>query len=148
MSEQLWYGPMGELVMRQQQGVNLTWYAGAFATVTGTFDSQGVVTPGSIAVDAHVLRETTRVASVRSGASSRTLYYYRDRQGSVVATSTPGGALGVRLRYGPYGAVEKLVDATGNPVDCSTSTACPELGYTGALRLSGSLVYLNARVYD
>ncbi len=128
--------------------MNLTWYAGAFATVTGTFDSQGVVTPGSIAVDAHVLRETTRVASVRSGASSRTLYYYRDRQGSVVATSTPGGALGVRLRYGPYGAVEKLVDATGNPVDCSTSTACPELGYTGALRLSGSLVYLNARVYD
>ena len=153
MNEQLWYGPMGELVMRQQQGVSLTWYAGAFATVTGSLSStcQGPGCPvdtATLSVDAHVLLRTTRIASVRSGASSRTLYYYRDRQGSVVATSTPGGAIGVRLRYGPYGAVVKLVDATGNPVDCSTSTACPELGYTGALQLSGSLVYLNARVYD
>ena len=153
VSEQLWYGPMGELVMRQQQGVNLTWYAGAFATVTGSLPStcQGPGCPvgtATLSVDAHVLLGTTRVASVRSGASSRTLYYYRDRQGSVVATSTPGGTIGVRLRYGPYGAVEKVVDATGNPVDCATSTACPELGYTGALQLSGSLVYLNARVYD
>jgi hypothetical protein len=99
---------------------------------------------------------TTRIASVRSkkvGTTypvSQTLYYYRDRQGSVVATSTAGGAIGVKLRYGPYGALEKVVGATavnGDPCPTSTTSTCPELGYTGALRLTGSLVYLNVRVY-
>jgi RHS repeat-associated protein len=160
-SEKLWYGPMGELILRQQ-GVDLTWYAGALATVRAKLPS-ACQTAGcaadqtSITVDAHVLLGTTRIASVRSrkvGTSypvSQTLYTYRDRQGSVVATSTAGGAIGVKLRYGPYGTLDKVVGATalnGDLCPVSTTSTCPELGFTGALRLTGSLLYLNARVYD
>jgi RHS repeat-associated protein len=157
-SESLWYGPMGELVMRQQ-GQQMTWYAGAFATVTAQLPA-GCQVAGCAAdqttlqVDAHVLLGTTRIASVRSKKSGttfpilQTLYYYRDRQGSVVATSTAGGVLGVQLRYGPYGTLDKVVGANAGDTDCRTTATCPELGYTGALRLSGSLVFLNARVYD
>ncbi len=157
-SEKLWYGPAGELVMRQQ-GQQVTWNAGAFATVTGQLPA-GCQAAGcgvdvaTVVVDTHVLLGTTKLASVRSskvGASypvSQTLYYYRDRLGSIVATSTAGGFIGVRLRWGPYGVLEKVVGANAGDGECRTTPTCPELGYTGALRLTGSLVYLNARVYD
>jgi RHS repeat-associated protein len=68
------------------------------------------------------------------------LYYHRDRQGSVVATTVTGGQVGVQYRYGPYGEVDEVL---GNE-----AWAGSDLGYTGGLRLSGTLLHLRARVYD
>jgi RHS repeat-associated protein len=94
-----------------------------------------------VEVDDHVLLAGTRIVSVRP---SRTLYYYRSRLGTVVATSvttsTQAGVLGAQYRYDPYGKVQVALN--------ETATTASELGYTNGLRLSGSLLYLKARVYD
>ena len=55
----------------------------------------------------HVSAAGMRVASIPSvGATiyaSATLYYHRDRLGSVVATTTAGGVKGAVYRYDTYG---------------------------------------------
>jgi RHS repeat-associated protein len=127
-SETLYYGPSGELAYRTV-GERTIYYVGEYATVT---QSGGVVE-----MDAHVVFAGTRIASVKP---SRTLYCYRSRLGSVVATSLAGGQLGAQYRYTPYGAVDVAVGET--PATAS------ELGYTNALRLTGDLLYLKTRVYD
>lgn len=91
-------------------------------------------------VDAHVTVGGLRVASVRAGAGTgRTLYLHRDRLGSVVATTLAGGMPGATYRYGAHGALEGATSDSGD----GTS----ELGYSGALRLSGGLLLMGARVY-
>jgi len=144
--ETLYYGPSGEL-MAKQAGTSWTFWVGEYATVTATIP--GGCTPGpcaatSIAVDAHVIFAGTRIASAGTPAgttAARTLYYYRSRLGSVVATSLRGGALGTIYRYTPYGAVAYTAAS-------ETAATRSELGYTNALRLSGSLLHLKTRVYD
>lgn len=89
-----------------------------------------------------------RIASIwqkkPAGASvanaSGVIYYHRDRVGSVVATSTGGGASGVSYRYQPYGA---LTVVAGVESDGTAS----ELGFSGALKLSEGLLHLKSRVY-
>lgn len=139
--ERLTYGPTGELVSRQVGG-KLSFYVGEYMTVTasgqaGCVGTACVPQPATVAADYHVLLAGTRITSV---SPSRTLFYYRSRQGTVVATSLAGGTLGAQYRYDPYG---KLVVAYGE-----TAANASELGYTNALRLSGNLWYLKARVYD
>lgn len=139
--ERLTYGPTGELVSRQVGG-KLSFYVGEYMTVTasgqaGCVGTACVPQPATVAADYHVLLAGTRIASV---LPSRTLFYYRSRQGTVVATSLAGGTVGAQYRYDPYG---KLVVAHGE-----TAANASELGYTNALRLSGNLWYLKARVYD
>jgi RHS repeat-associated protein len=139
--ERLTYGPTGELVSRQVGG-KFSFYVGEYMTVTASGQAGCVGTgcvpqPGTVAADYHVLLAGTRIASV---SPSRTLFYYRSRQGTVVATSLAGGTVGAQYRYDPYG---KLVVALGE-----TAANASELGYTNALRLSGNLWYLKARVYD
>ena len=84
------------------------------------------------------LRIATATPSATGGYSS-ILYYHRDRLGSVIATSTPGGVVGAQYRYTVYGVVDKRVG--------ETAANASDLGYTGALTLSNGLVYLHARVY-
>jgi RHS repeat-associated protein len=139
----------------RQEGTAVTFYVGDLATVTATLPpgcqwGGCTVDASTIRVDGHVTLSATRIASVQSTSSAvgRTLYYYRDRQGSVIATSFGGGGLGVRLRYSPYGLLEKVDGAAAGDPQCRASPGCPELGYTGALRLSGARVYLQTRVYD
>jgi RHS repeat-associated protein len=57
-----------------------------------------------------------------------------------VATTLAGGVSGASYRYSPHGAVEVAVGDAG--------AAASELGYAGALRLSGGLLWMGARVYD
>ena len=143
-SETLVYAPGGELLYRQV-GEKFTFYVGEYATVTasGIPGCGASCTPqaATVEVDAHVVFAGTRIASVKP---SRTLYYYRTRLGTVVATSyrdaAGGSYFGAGYRYTPYGEVELNV----NESDLSRS----ELGYTNALRLTGSLLYLKNRVYD
>lgn len=141
-SESLSYAPGGELLYRQV-GEKFVFYVGEYATVTArgavgcSSSSSCTPQPGTVEVDAHVIFAGTRVASVKP---SRTLYYYRTRLGSVIATSLNGGRPGAAYRYTPYGEVEHAVG--------ETEETRSELGYTNALRLSGSLLYLKARVYD
>jgi RHS repeat-associated protein len=127
-SERLYYGPSGELVYRTV-GERTIYYVGEYATVTQT--------GSGIEFDAHVVFAGTRIASVNP---SRTLYYFRSRLGSVVATSLDGGRVGAQYRYTLYGAVDVAVNESRDTV--------PELGYTNALRLTGDLLYLKTRVYD
>ncbi|ACG75310.1 YD repeat protein [Anaeromyxobacter sp. K] len=141
-SERLYYAPGGELLYRQE-GERFSFYVGEYASVTASgatgCSSTDTCAPlnASVKVDAHVVFAGTRVASARS---DRTLFYYRTRLGSVVATSLNGGRRGAEYRYTPYGSIDL---ATGE-----TESTRTELGYANAVRLSGSLVYLRARVYD
>ncbi len=93
-SETLTYAPGGELLYRQV-GERFTFYMGEYATVTASgtpgCGSACVPQPGTVEVDAHVVFAGTRIASVKP---SRTLYYYRTRLGTVVATSLAGGVPG------------------------------------------------------
>jgi RHS repeat-associated protein len=140
-AERLTYGPTGELVSRQV-GSKFTFYVGEYMSITasgqaGCSGAGCVPQQGTVEVDDHVLLAGTRIVSVRP---SRTLYYYRSRLGTVVATSTAGGVLGAQYRFDPYGKVQVALN--------ETATTASELGYTNGLRLSGSLIYLKARVYD
>jgi RHS repeat-associated protein len=139
-SESLSYGPGGELIARQI-GERFAFYVGEYATVTawGTPGCGAACAPqaGTVEVDAHVVFAGTRIASVKP---SRTLYYYRTRLGTVVATGLGGGVPGAGYRYTPYGEVELTVN--------ETEATRSELGYTNALRLTGSLLHLKNRVYD
>ncbi len=136
-SETLTYAPGGELLSRQV-GEKFTFYVGEYATVTasGTAGCGASCVPqaSTVEVDAHVVFAGTRIASVKP---SRTLYYYRTRLGTVVATSLGGGVAGAGYRYTAYGEVELSVN--------ETAATRSELGYTNALRLTGSLLYLLAK---
>ena len=144
VAETLGYGPTGELLWRQV-GSRYLFYVGEYATIRAP--TQGnITTPGApvntsaLEVDAHVLWTGARIASVAvAGLGGRTLFYYRTRLGSVVATSIGGGIPGAMYRYTPYG----MVDRASN----ETASTASDLGYTGALRLTGNLVYLKNRVY-
>ncbi len=170
LSEVLEYAPTGELLFRKL-GTQGTWYVGSVGTVTATVAAgcTGVDTiavpvasrcsavAGTVKVSAHVQVAGGRVASIRAAAGSGTdavsevLYYHRDMQGSVVATTmrTGGlsGAMGARYRYTPYGQLDRAENVT--------ALSDSELGYTGGFRLGyaagaaqqGSLVLLGARVY-
>ncbi len=174
LSEILEYAPTGELLFRKL-GTQGTWYVGSVGTVTATVAAgcTGVDTiavplatrcsavAGTVKVSAHVQVAGGRVASIRAAAGSGTdavsevLYYHRDLQGSVVATTmrtitvygAQNGLLGARYRYTPYGQLDRAENVT--------ATTDSELGYTGGLRLGyaagvaqqGSLVLLGARVY-
>lgn len=148
-SDILEYDPTGQLMFRKA-GTTVYYYVGGLATVTGS------VLPGctvygcavmNVKVGVHVQLGTARVATARAPApadqaapESDLLYYHRDGAGSVIATTLSGGLVGEKYRYLPYGALDRRDVVTGN--------AASELGYTGALKLSGSLLHLNARVYD
>jgi len=125
-TENLAYGPSGSLARRTLPDSTVQYYVGGVLTINNG-------TTGA----AHVLLGGSRVATV-SGVNI--LYYHRDRLGSIVGTSTNGGVAGAKYRYDVYGLADK---PSGE-----TITNASELGYTGALRLSEGLVYLNARVYD
>jgi RHS repeat-associated protein len=168
--ELLEYGPTGEPVFRKL-GTRGTWYVGSVGTVTAdvavgckgidvdlvTLADRCSPLTGTVKVAAHVQVAGGRVASINAAAGTgqdpvaSVLYYHRDLQGSVVATTTRSGglsgAMGARYRYTPYGQL----DRTENVTALSDS----ELGYTGGLRLGyvagaaqqGSLLLLGARVY-
>jgi hypothetical protein len=142
--EDLRYDPFGVLLSRQI-GTKVVSYVGDSATVTGTLaagcqtPSCGI-NPATVQVDVHVAVGGLRVASVRSGAGTgRTVYLHRDRLGSVVATTLAGGLRGASYRWDAYGALEGATSDTGD--------AKSELGYTGALRLSGGLAVMGVRIY-
>jgi RHS repeat-associated protein len=134
------YDPTGALLFRKV-GTTGTWYIGPFATVTASVPdgctASADCTPAGAQVGAHVLLGGNRIATVRA---ADVLYYHRDMRGSVVATTLSGGRVGVRYRYTEYG----LLDRT----DVTDPAGESELGYTGNLRLTGSLLHLQARVYD
>jgi RHS repeat-associated protein len=145
--ETLYYGPSGEL-MAKQAGTSWTFWVGDYATVSATIPTScGGSFPcpaTSVTLDAHVIFAGTRIASAGTPTgttTARTLYYYRSRLGSVVATSLGGGVRGEVYRYTPYGAVAYPTGAEG-------AATRSELGYTNALRLSGNLLHLKTRVYD
>ncbi len=170
VTEILEYAPTGEPVFRKL-GTHGTWSVGAVGTVTGTvaagctgidtvlipLASRCTPVAGTVKVAAHVQVAGGRVASIKAAAGagldpvSEVLYYHRDMQGSVVATTyrTAGlsGAMGARFRYTPYGQLDRAENVT--------TLSDSELGYTGGLRLGyaagaaqqGSLVLLGARVY-
>jgi RHS repeat-associated protein len=127
--ESLCYGASGELLYRNVNGM-LVFYVGPYATVTAS---------PRPTVDVHVLLAGARIASV---TPVRTLYYYRSRGGSIVATSVAGGELGARYQYDVYGGL--LTPSS----EISSSATRSELGYSSGLRLSGGLLYFKARVYD
>ena len=131
VSETLSYDPFGMLLSRQI-GTTTTYYLGRDATVTNG--------SGGLSVDVHMTVGGQRMASVRIGAGPRTLYLHRDRVTSVVATTLAGGVAGASYRYAAHGAVEVAVGDAG--------TTASELGYAGALRLSGGLLWMGARVYN
>jgi RHS repeat-associated protein len=100
----------------------------------------------------HAAGSHRRIASYVQGAGSGTnvVYLHRDRQGSVVATTTNtgpwawlgiGSTAGLRFRHGPYGDVRAQA---GQPTDLVDS----ELAYSGALQLSEGLLHLRSRVYS
>jgi RHS repeat-associated protein len=170
VSEILEYAPTGEPVFRKL-GTQGTWYVGAVGTVTATVAAgctgidtvlvpaalQCVAVAGTVKVAAHVQVAGGRVASIRAAAGtgvdpvSEVLYYHRDMQGSVVATTYRSGGLsgtlGARYRYTPYGQLDRAENVS--------PSSDSELGYTGGLRLGyaagvaqqGNLVLLGARVY-
>jgi RHS repeat-associated protein len=147
VGEVLTYDPAGQVVGRLS-GATLTYYIGKVATVT-TPAPVGCTVPGcasdpsaTVTVDVHLVVGGRRLASIRALASGigRILYYYRDRLGSVVATSTTGGVPGATYRYDPYG------DLTTSQGDSGASAS--ELGFTGKVRLSRGLYLMGNRVYD
>ena len=125
-TETLAYGPNGSLARRTLPDSTVQYYVGMLLTINNG-------TTGA----AHVLLGGSRVATVSAGS---VLYYHRDRLGSIVGTSTGGGVAGAKYRYDVYG----LADTKSG----ETAASASELGYTGALKLSEGLLYLNARVYD
>ena len=129
-SEALGYDPFGQLLSRQS-AAGTTFYVGRIATVV-----QG---GGGLQVDVHVSPAGERIASVRIGSAPRTLFLHRDRLTSVVATTLAGGVAGASYRYSPHGQTE----IANEPGDSAS-----ELGYAGALKLSGGLLWMGARVYD
>ena len=147
--EVLYYDALGNLTYRRS-GSYLWFYAGEHATITATTTCTAdpcAPTVGTVKVNVHVLLAGARVATVRTTPGQTTdqafgnvLYLHRDRQGSVVATTTTGGVLGAQYRYGPYGELDRYSG--------SEATAGSDLGYTGGLRLTGGLIHLRARVYD
>jgi len=111
------------------------------AAGTTTLDYVGadaVVATGKARPRAFVLAGGVRLAAI--DARGRVLYYHRDRQGSVVATSLGGGTPGADYRYDPYG---RLAASAG-----VTAATASDLGYEDALTLTGGLLHLNARDYD
>jgi RHS repeat-associated protein len=142
MAEQLAYGPAGELLYRQV-GEKFIFYVGEYMTVRASgatgCASIGACAPllATVEADYHVLLASTRIVSI---SPSRTLYYYRSRLGTVVATSLAGGVLGAQYRYDPYGKLQVALN--------ETAATASEYGYTNALRLTGDLWHLKARVYD
>jgi RHS repeat-associated protein len=106
------------------------YYLGEDATVS-------VTALGTVSTKFNILLHGTRIAH-KDG--SLVVYYHRNFQGSVVATTTGEGVAGALYRFGPYGAVTKVYN--------ETSSNKSDLGYTGARTLTGGLVYLRARVYD
>jgi RHS repeat-associated protein len=145
-SETLSYDPLGELA-RRTVGSTVIFYAGMGATITGTLP-QGCSAPsqncqiGSMQIDVHVNLGGTRIASIAVSTSGvgRTLYLHRDRLGSIVATTLGGGTAGARYRYSAHGAIDVALNDFGD--------AASELGYAGALRLTGGLLALGVRVYS
>ena len=138
MEENLSYDATGGLARRQfaaGSSTISTFYVGADITL--------LVKPTGTIAEVHVLLGGQRVTTVwqTSTGTQGVTYYHRDRLGSVIETSTAGGILGVGYRYDVYG---KLTNTAGTLTDAATS----DLGYTGALKLSEGLVYLNARTYD
>jgi RHS repeat-associated protein len=135
-------GPAGELLYRQV-GEKFSFYVGEYMTVRASgatgCASYGTCAPlpATVEADYHVLLAATRIVSV---SPSRTLYYYRSRLGTVVATSLAGGVLGAQYRYDPYGKLQVALN--------ETAATASEYGYTNALRLTGDLWHLKARVYD
>jgi RHS repeat-associated protein len=135
-------GPAGELLYRQV-GEKFIFYVGEYMTVRASgatgCASYGTCAPlpATVEADYHVLLAATRIVSV---SPSRTLYYYRSRLGTVVATSLAGGVLGAQYRYDPYGKLQVALN--------ETAATASEYGYTNALRLTGDLWHLKARVYD
>jgi len=140
--EDLVYGPDGALVARQFSGGSdiARYYVGDYMTL---------VRRGTIVIGyAHVQLGGQRIASIWSkttgGVSTTgTIYYHRNDQSSVVATTTNGAQVGVSYRYLPSGALDKD-KVVGTEADENTS----ELGFTGGLRLSSGLIHLKARVYS
>ena len=130
-SETLGYDPLGQLVSRTVNG-QTTWYLGRVATLT--------TVGGVLQADVHVSVNGGRVASIRVGTAPRALYLHRDRLTSVVGTTLAGGVRGATYRYGAHGAVE------GSSGDAGDGAS--ELGNAGALRLSGGLLLMGARIYD
>ena len=98
------YDAFGSLVSRTFSDGRIVVYIGANMTITKT--GSGVAT-----ARAEVLAGGLRVASV-AGAGS-ILFYHRDRQGSVIGTTTRTAtgsgnsvsSVGASYRYDPYGAV-------------------------------------------
>lgn len=94
-SEKLYYDAFGALAQRHV-GALVVSYVGRRATVSGTLAS-GCAAPSCgvvvSSVDVHLTIASRRIASVRvhPAATPRTVYYYRDRLGSVVATTLGGG---------------------------------------------------------
>ncbi|MGC4000105.1 MAG: RHS repeat-associated core domain-containing protein [Anaeromyxobacter sp.] len=148
-SEKLYYAPGGELLYRQI-GSRFVFYMGEYGTITATGQagcSGAACAPAAPALDAHVIFAGTRLASFRP---SRSLYYYRSRLGSVVATTLGGASLRAGYRYSVYGETEARTDwdSNGDGQINELDDSYSELGYTNAVRLSGSLIHLKNRVYD
>jgi RHS repeat-associated protein len=148
VAEVLEYDPSGALMFRKV-GTKAYYYVGPFATVTAdvapTCAGYGCAATNA-RVGVHVLLAGVAVATVRAPPAGSTadpaadvLYYHRDRQGSVVATTLTGGLVGVKYRYTPYGQVDK--------VEGDEAIAGSEFGYTGGRKLTGALTHLGARDY-
>ncbi len=143
--EVLSYDPTGKLLGRMV-GSTVTYYLAGQATMSA-MALPGCTGPGctvdssTVKVDVHVLLGR-RLASVRAlpASTGRVLYYHRDRLDSVVATSLGGGVVGASYRYATFGDLEQ---AQGETADSAS-----EIGFTGALRLTGGLLVMGARVYD
>ncbi len=147
VGEVLTYDPMGQVVGRLSGGA-LTYYVGKAVTAS-TPAPLGCTAPGCtldpgamVNVDVHLVVGGRRVVSIQAlqAGIGRALYYYRDRLGSVVATSTTGGVPGATYRYDAYG---DLTTAQGD-----SGGSASELGFTGKLRLSKGLYLMGNRVYD
>lgn len=148
LAEALAYDPTGALLGRAS-GSNVTYYLGGRATVTATAlpgcEATGcAVDPSTMKVDVHLVAGATRVASARiqNGATGRVLYYYRDHQGGVVATSLGGGTAGMSYRYGPWGELRNTQGAT------ETDDNASERGFANGIRLTGTLLVMGVRIYD
>lgn len=120
VTEKLEYDPTGAPLYRMV-GSQVVYYVGPFATVTALANTgctgygctQGVA---GVQVAAHVILAGSRIASVRA---ANVLYYHRDWQGSVVATTYTGGNVGVKYRYTPYGQLDRTDESISNAASAS-----------------------------
>lgn len=131
LGETIAYDPFGSPVTRTV-GASTVHYVGVYATVS--------IASGVMAIDAHATVGGLRIASTRLGPNARTLFLFRDRLTSVVATVVNGGVPGARYSYSSHGAMEVR---TGDEGDGAS-----DIGFAGALRLSGDLLIMGARVYS